>query len=241
MNNAVERLYGHDYEFTYKTTYPKDGKPHIIQLNLENTPKEIHFTSPQQTLSEIIAEHIALTIVLIIVFAALIIGIIYINVKNKRQKIYLQKKQEQEHNEMVEKQAAQQKEIERIENNRSSDQLRQKEEEIRRKKHEQDRLIVEAMVEAGGGFLPQLVSDEGAFFISKPSISIGRSDGCDFIIKSQTVSRKHAEILFERDTYFIRDLNSSNGTFVNGKKISQTELRNGDFIEFGEIKIKFQF
>ncbi len=48
-------------------------------------------------------------------------------------------------------------------------------------------------------------------------ILIGRSSGCDIVINDALVSRKHAEIQQIKSVYFIKDLNSQNGTFVNNR------------------------
>jgi pSer/pThr/pTyr-binding forkhead associated (FHA) protein len=62
-----------------------------------------------------------------------------------------------------------------------------------------------------------------------------------FYIKLNTVSKKHAVIKFhENGTYSITDTDSSNGTMVNGAKISETTLKSGDFIQIGDIGITFQ-
>ena len=51
-------------------------------------------------------------------------------------------------------------------------------------------------------------------------ILIGRSSGCDIVIKDSGISGKHAKIFIENDDVFITDLKSLNGTFVNGRKIN---------------------
>jgi pSer/pThr/pTyr-binding forkhead associated (FHA) protein len=56
------------------------------------------------------------------------------------------------------------------------------------------------------------------------------------------VSRRHAQIIKARNGYFIADLNSSNGTYVNDRPLASQKprlLRNGDRIEIGEVVIQF--
>ena len=57
-------------------------------------------------------------------------------------------------------------------------------------------------------------------FIDRPSFTIGSRPDNDFVIEANTVSRHHACIVKDEDRYYIRDLNSSNGTWINGVKIS---------------------
>jgi pSer/pThr/pTyr-binding forkhead associated (FHA) protein len=74
----------------------------------------------------------------------------------------------------------------------------------------------------------------------KPSqISIGRKDTNTIVIQEQTISSNHAQINFEGGQYVLTDLNSTNGTFVNGKRITKQALRNGDLVRMGAIEMKF--
>lgn len=70
--------------------------------------------------------------------------------------------------------------------------------------------------------------------------TIGRSSRCDIIIKDKFVSKKHLKITEENGMYFIEDLNSANGTFLNGEQIFDiVELRDGDKIGVGFIQFIF--
>ncbi len=71
-------------------------------------------------------------------------------------------------------------------------------------------------------------------------VVIGRTDG-DLIIDDQNISKKHAVIeTWARDTYFIRDLASTNGTYINGQRITSTKIKNGDIITVGNTKLKLR-
>ena len=71
------------------------------------------------------------------------------------------------------------------------------------------------------------------------SCVIGRSRSCNLRLPSADASRRHAEILAGRDGYMVRDLRSTNGTFVNGERIQERTLRPGDRIEIGGDVITF--
>jgi pSer/pThr/pTyr-binding forkhead associated (FHA) protein len=69
---------------------------------------------------------------------------------------------------------------------------------------------------------------------------IGRSDESQIVIAKPGVSRKHALIIASADGFTIRDLGSQNGTFVNGKRIADHQLKNGDQIAIADTKLTFR-
>ena len=72
------------------------------------------------------------------------------------------------------------------------------------------------------------------FALSHEKVVIGRGPKVDFVINHGTVSGRHAFINCQRDVYSIEDLRSTNGTFLNGKRVSGTEILNpGDEIRLG--------
>ena len=68
---------------------------------------------------------------------------------------------------------------------------------------------------------------------------IGRSTTADYTILSAEVSKQHAEILCEGTQVRIRDLGSTNGTFVNGQRIAEAVLTNGDILHFAHREFRF--
>jgi hypothetical protein len=75
--------------------------------------------------------------------------------------------------------------------------------------------------------------------LRKEETVIGRTSDCDVQIPSNNVSRKHACVGFRNEEYHIKDLDSTNGVYVNGVKIDKCVLRNLDQIEIGGIKLLF--
>lgn len=70
---------------------------------------------------------------------------------------------------------------------------------------------------------------------------LGRHPECQIQLNSNMVSRKHARVLRQGDTYILEDLGSGNGTFVNGRKIEgPTELVHDDRIKLGPILLRFE-
>jgi len=79
------------------------------------------------------------------------------------------------------------------------------------------------------------------FSVTKDSIVIGRVAGSDVVISDPEVSRRHASITWERGQPVIRDLGSTNGTFINGVRLTGPQaLRDGDTIGLGKVQLGFQ-
>ena len=74
--------------------------------------------------------------------------------------------------------------------------------------------------------------------LNKSYISIGRNDDNDLVIDNIKVSRYHAKIVKQDGRWIIEDLNSSNGTYVNGKKIKSREVTENDTILIGGVPLK---
>ncbi|MCB9638677.1 MAG: FHA domain-containing protein [Myxococcales bacterium] len=77
------------------------------------------------------------------------------------------------------------------------------------------------------------------FPMKKDKVTIGRTDDNDIYIDHVSVSRAHAELSFQNGTFQIRDLGSANGVRVNGEDFERCDLRLGDIIELGHVRIRF--
>jgi diguanylate cyclase (GGDEF)-like protein len=70
-------------------------------------------------------------------------------------------------------------------------------------------------------------------------VVIGRSPNCDFQIEHRSVSRRHCKVWHEGGTFMVRDLGSTNHTFVNERQVEQIELADGDHVGVGDTVLKF--
>ncbi|GBD36424.1 hypothetical protein HRbin36_01549 [bacterium HR36] len=71
---------------------------------------------------------------------------------------------------------------------------------------------------------------------------IGRRDSCDICLKYPNVSAMHAELTYKDGYWFVKDLNSTNGTKVNGQRIiGQKLLRPGDELEIAKRKFRIHY
>lgn len=78
-------------------------------------------------------------------------------------------------------------------------------------------------------------------FKEKSTITIGRSSACDLTLLHNTISKTHATITKKGDSYFLKDQGSLNGTFINGRRISQeTKVTELDLIIIGRFVISLK-
>jgi transcriptional regulator with GAF, ATPase, and Fis domain len=77
------------------------------------------------------------------------------------------------------------------------------------------------------------------YVVTKDTIRIGTAADNELVLNDETVSRNHAEILKTKDGYLIRDLNSTNGTFVGNVKVKEVFLSASSIIKVGKTKIRF--
>src|SRR5450756_234217 len=68
--------------------------------------------------------------------------------------------------------------------------------------------------------------------------TVGRVEENTFQITDGSVSSRHAEILLRGTDIVVRDLNSTNGTFINNEKISEAPLKAGQTLRFGQVELK---
>jgi predicted component of type VI protein secretion system len=71
--------------------------------------------------------------------------------------------------------------------------------------------------------------------LSKSEIFVGRDATCDIVINDAEISRRHAKLTLQGDSYVLEDLGSTNGTFVDGQRLMGPHpLKSGDLVLFGE-------
>lgn len=95
------------------------------------------------------------------------------------------------------------------------------------------------------GTAPRLIVIGGIFsgdryYLDEPVVSIGRRTSNNICLKDRFVSRHHCLIRNQGDNYIIGDLNSANGTYVNGERVKAGALKEGSLIEIGASRFLFQ-
>lgn len=80
------------------------------------------------------------------------------------------------------------------------------------------------------------LTDGPSILIDKPILLFGRHEDCDVLLQSKKVSRRHCVLAQVNDYLVIRDLGSTNGVRINGKRVDEGKLHPGDELTIGNFK-----
>jgi pSer/pThr/pTyr-binding forkhead associated (FHA) protein len=72
------------------------------------------------------------------------------------------------------------------------------------------------------------------------AVTVGREPGCDVLLTSPTVSRRHALVAPTGDGWIVRDLGSGNGTFLDARRVDEARLPDGVAVRFGDVPAWFE-
>ncbi|WP_225781077.1 FHA domain-containing protein [Xenophilus sp. Marseille-Q4582] len=75
--------------------------------------------------------------------------------------------------------------------------------------------------------------------LNRARMTIGRAQGSDLLLDTPLASRLHALLSVREDGVYVSDLDSSNGTYLNGRKIDRAQLRHRDVIRVGDCDIRY--
>ncbi|MDX2304944.1 MAG: FHA domain-containing protein [Microscillaceae bacterium] len=246
------------YELVFTSDAPSDGKTHKFSIEYkEEPPQEFSYNTPFEEGSTPPDGILQKYGIIILVIAGLLLGVIYYWYNERQIRIQEELEEEEELRAQMEEQEKKkvnesQSYIQELKekNIRLQEQLKLKEQELAKKIDEVPTVIPPQKIDlkntsiAGGGGAPFLQVSAGLFSqnfrLNKPTITIGRSANNDIVIPEQTVSSKHATITIEKGSFFINDLGSTNGTFVNGNRVTSKLLKSGDIIKLGAAHCRFE-
>ena len=91
----------------------------------------------------------------------------------------------------------------------------------------------------------RLINDIGDETVSHgfalPELVVGREESCDLILDEKTVSAEHARLSYHHGNWWVEDLHSRNGTFLNQELLAaQAVLTSGDELQVGEVKLRIE-
>lgn len=74
--------------------------------------------------------------------------------------------------------------------------------------------------------------------VDRDWVVVGRGRGADIVVAEPTMSRAHAAIGYDGKRFFVQDLGSTNGTWVNGSREKKQALKDGDEIQMGKLRLR---
>ena len=77
--------------------------------------------------------------------------------------------------------------------------------------------------------------------LARSPLIVGRRDSCDICLPFPTLSGKHCELTFKEGHWIVRDLDSTNGTQINGMHVQKKILHSGDMVAFGSRTFTIQY
>jgi hypothetical protein len=238
LDNMNANSFGKTYLVSYTTKQKKLGQKVNLAILVNGKSADIAKIKYPFNLLNWIARHVLLTLAFGLVFVLFIFGAFLLNkgrqkAKNKKH-IEEQEKQLQFRN--TETEIFRLKQQQQVSEKRLYDQKNKIEEQARLEKQKQ---LLKAK-----GLMPRITYEyngqKGHFFVDSPKFTLGRDkDSNSFHMSVPSISRNHAEIIFDEiGQFIIKDLNSTNGVIVNGHKMSETALKNGDTIKLGDVFLK---
>jgi pSer/pThr/pTyr-binding forkhead associated (FHA) protein len=240
FNELNRRHYGQDYKLTFTSLSKRDGNLSQIVVN-ENSP--INYNVPDFSLFVWTKAHLILFLILLVISLAAITFGVFFGIKLLKGKLSDIKEQKQEEERKRTRQQSEQEALKRKLNETQEALKRQQKAAEQEKQHIQEQEQTERLAKLmrAKNLQPRIlaVSSSEMFNISGVTTTVGRNGDNDIVLSGDTVSKYHAQIIFNGTGFEICDLQSANGIILNGQYIESAELKNGDIIQLGETIIKF--
>lgn len=247
INNLPKRWVGITYNLSFTSNYERIGQSKELRLELGQDVLNHRYDIPGFSLGVWIKSHIILFIILIVLALALIgVGTFFL-IRYLRGRAADKKETEEQIVEERKRLKAEQDTLRRRLELTESEQKRKQELEIRKdKKQKRQEYLssIRMLMKSKNIKLRLLVlSMSGSFeyIIDEPETTIGTAEDNGVVLDDTTVSRHHALLYFNGEAFGIKDLKSTNGVVMNGFKVEDLKLRNGDSVSLGKTTLKVYF
>ncbi len=241
-----------NYMLTFITEQPADGGLHQFEIQYKTESQAVVYNTPaRKKTSSFFANYGILIFIILGILAAYAIWY-YIQYRKK----LLEGEEEVEEDDFGgPNETDEQIDELREQNERLNDKVKNLEEEVQRamsaaieaknaQPSQSQKYDLKKTIITSGGGTPVLMVATGMFNqnfpLNKVTMTIGRTANNDIMIPEQTVSGSHATISIENGSFFLTDLGSTNGTFVNGSRVNKIMLKSGDMVKLGAANCKFQ-
>jgi hypothetical protein len=242
---SPQRSLGRNYTFTYTSPSPKDGKGHTVQLTAGQNAITIPYDAPSVSLGEWIGANVALFIALVVVVVGSGIGL-FVWMRKRKQaataRMQEEKRQAEARSQETEQRVQQQNQ--QISQMQREEQDRQRKAQDAQRKEETEREMKALLTEMyANGRHPRVTAtvngQQVTMELPSPVTTVGRDAASDIQFNIPTLSRTHFQIVYQNGKYMVLDLGSTNGTLLNGSRVTSAELRHGDEIRAGDTVLHF--
>ena len=247
LQGIAGRWIGNSYRVSFKSHFDRVGQLKQVRVRISDDTFNASYNVPGFSLAVWIKENLILFLILLVVLLGGVGTGLFFLIRHIRD-IAADKKEEEEKQEAErERLKAEQETLRRKLDIAESEQRRRLEEERKKEKEakRQEYLSsINSLMRARNIKARILVSTmTGSFeyLLNSAEMTIGTSDDNDIVIEDQTVSRHHAILYFNGENFGIKDLKSTNGIVMNGFKMDDMKLRNGDSVSLGNTVIKIYF
>lgn len=229
-----KRYQGHDYKISFTTDAERGTEARMIVLSIDGVEIQEQLLPPQHTFGTWVSIHPWWAVLLVAVLAVLGVGVVLFVRKTKRNAV----ENRQELNALEQRRIQDKEAVEQYQRNLEDKARQERESRERQAEEEKLRRLMEVK-----NMYPRLKcrigSDTFTYEIDKPKTLVGREADNDLILNDDRVSRHHATIEFDGNSFEIIDKHSTNKVIVNGQFVERAALKSGDIIGLGEVILTF--
>lgn len=238
---------GIDYRVTFTSHLKRVGQSKQISVDANGETINTSYNVPGGSFGLWIKTHLLLFCILLFVLLTLLgLGLFFFI--RRRRNAAAEKQEEEERLERERKQLKSEQETLRRRIDLADSEKRQKQAQQlsgeKKAKHQEqintiNRLMVSKNVRARLLLFSMTGQQEAT--ICTAETTIGTADDNNIVVEDPTVSRHHAMVYYNGEDFYIKDTDSTNGLVMNGIKIQDLKLRNGDAVKMGNTTLKFYF
>lgn len=247
ITGLPERWAGRTYKVSYTSGYGRIDKTKPITVKIGDDEFISTFDVPGFSLGVWISEHVVWFIVILILSLAAVGCGIYFLIRFIRNKA-ADKEEEKERQEAEQKRLKNEQEILKrkleaaeIEQRRRQEQEQKKERDAKRQEYLDSLNSLMQSRNIKARILVSTMTGSYEYMMKSPEVTIGTAEDNMIVIEDRTVSRHHAILYFNGEYFGIKDRKSTNGIVMNGFKMTDMKLRNGDSVSLGNAMIKIYF
>ena len=245
IDNLPQQWNGITYDVAYKSNAKLGQKtPVNVEIHVDDDTITALYSVPNKTLWRWAKTHLVLFLILLFVAMAVLGTGVFFLVPNLRDVAADKKEEAQrleaERSRLKSEQEALSRRMEIAENERrrKQEQEEAKEKAAQRREHLSSINALMASRNIKARVLVSSMKGNDEFSVGTAENTVGRAKDNDIVIDDPTVSQHHAVLYFDGEHFHIRDLHSTNGVVMNGYRVEDLELRNGDVFSLGNVILK---